>query len=304
MRKLRLGIDIGGTNVKYLVADNDYNIVDKWSVPTPDVPGPDQLYDYICRNMTSGSEVDLIGISSPGLIDKKSNVKSYASEKVKIMYNTNIIYEIQKRTGIRSAAINDAKAAGLCELRLGNARYTSSSAFLIIGTGIGGCICSKEDVIYGADGFSGEFHFLSSYDAVSDSIIRQGDFASVTGLINIYRNLLPCCNEIDVSAKDIINLYLRNEKLAEKAVKKWIMNISVILINISVLYNPQVICIGGGLSEEKWLIEMIEVSYNKLCRDMNLGFLTTKIMDCKFKNDANALGAILNAEREIYGKTR
>ncbi len=304
MNNYRLGIDIGGTNIKYLLSDKDYNIIDKWSVPTQHFNHYNGFYDYLCENISSKYKIDIIGVSSPGLIDINSCVKSLASEKVKIMYNTNINEEINIRINIKTASINDAKAAGLCELKLGNARDTSSSAFLIIGTGIGGCICDAQDVIYGADRFAGEFHFFSSYDPLSNKIIRQGDYASATGLINIYRNKIIREEKTLINAGEILDLYLKNEERAILSVEEWIMNISALLMNITIFYNPQVICIGGGFSEKKWLIDKLAAQYYKLCQDMKLGFLNTKIRECKFKNSANALGAILNAEREIYGKSR
>ena len=89
---------------------------------------------------------------------KKSNVKSYAAPNVRIMYGTNINDEIQKRTNKKVASINDAKAAGLCEFEIGNAKGSKSSAFLILGTGTGGCLCNENGVIYGKDSFAGEFH--------------------------------------------------------------------------------------------------------------------------------------------------
>ena len=64
------------------------------------------------------------------------------------MYNTNINDEIEKRTNKKAKSINDAKATGLCEFKIGNAKGKLSSAFLIIGIGTGGCLCDKNGVIY------------------------------------------------------------------------------------------------------------------------------------------------------------
>ncbi|MDU7442124.1 MAG: ROK family protein, partial [Clostridium sp.] len=62
-------------------------------------------------------------------------------------------------------------------------------------------------------------------------------------------------------------------------------------------YNPEIICIGGGISEEKWFIEKLREKYQSTCIDyLEANFITTKIEKCKYNNDANILGAIINSE--------
>ena len=74
-------------------------------------------------------------------------VRSYAAPRLHSLYGANLYEEMKKRTGIGAQAINDAKAAGLCELKLGNARGSKLSACLFIGTGGGGCIC-LDDIVF------------------------------------------------------------------------------------------------------------------------------------------------------------
>ena len=82
--KYNLGIDIGGTFIKYALVDDKYEIRDKWKVETIKFETKDNFYDYICSNIKSLDLVDKIGISAPGLIDENSNVRSYAAENVVI----------------------------------------------------------------------------------------------------------------------------------------------------------------------------------------------------------------------------
>ena len=65
---------------------------------------------------------------------------------------------------------------------------------------------------------------------------------------------------------------------------------------ITVFYNPEVICIGGGISEEDWFINKLKKQYKEVCIEyLEADFITTKIDRCKYNNDANILGAIINA---------
>jgi len=297
LSKYGLGIDIGGTFIKYALVDKSYNIVNKWKVPTKEFATKEELYDYIYSNCRALDKGEVIGISAPGLIDPAGNVKSYAAPNLRIMYGTNVNHEISKRTGKKVDTINDAKAAGLCELKMGNAKGTNSSAFLIIGTGTGGCICDKEKVIYGKDGFAGEFHHLPFIDLRDNSIKKQGDYCSVVALLQIYNSKVSQ-KEYLKFGREVLDKYLNRDKIAQGAVEEWTNNITVQILTLVTFYNPEVICIGGGISEEKWLIDIIREKFeNTLCKYFEGAKpITTEIKKCKYNNDANILGAILNTK--------
>ena len=295
MEKFNLGIDIGGTFIKYALMDKQYRIKDKWKIETIKYNTADEFYDYICSNIKLIDEIDVIGISAPGLIDKDSNVKLYAAPNVAIMYGTNINDEIKKRTHKKVSSINDAKSAGLCEFEIGNAKGSKSSAFLIIGTGTGGCICDENGVVYGKDAFAGEFHNMPFVNDAIGGLAKMGDYASMTGLINIYNSKVDMGDQVQYGY-EVCKKYLDGNKTAELSVDEWIINIVAQLIVITVFYNPEVICIGGGISEEDWFINKVKEQYKKTCIEyLEADFITTKIDRCKYNNDANILGAIINA---------
>ncbi|GAB6138800.1 ROK family protein [Halanaerobaculum tunisiense] len=298
MKQYYLGIDIGGTFIKYAVVDKDYNIIKKWKVNSVKFDTTDKFYDYLCSHAKDLSQVQKIGISAPGLIDQESNVKSHAAPNVQIMYGTNVNQEVSNRTGKKVATINDAKAAGLCELKIGNAKNTTSSAFLIIGTGTGGCICNEEDVIYGTDGFAGEFHHLPFINLKDNSIARQGDYSSISTLIEIYNSNVSEKDEIEYG-EEVTHKYLAENKIAKSAIEEWITNITVQLLTITTFYNPEVICIGGGISEEEWFIKLLRAEFKDICNDYfkETTPITTQLKQCKYTNDANILGAVINATR-------
>ncbi|MCE5285522.1 MAG: ROK family protein [Pelosinus sp.] len=295
--KYHLGIDIGGTFIKYALVDDTYQIIEKWKVPTVGFNAKNEFYDYVCANCKDLSLVKAIGISAPGVFDQDGILKSYAAPNVRIMHGTNVAAEVALRTGKTAAAINDAKAAGLCELKIGNARNTESSAFLIIGTGIGGCLCDKDDVIYGKDFFAGEFHFIPFVDFRNNSIDVQGNHASMTALLQIYNSKTD--QQKAETGEEITAAYLAGDKTAKLAVDEWTTNIVIQLLAITVFYNPAVICIGGGISEEAWFINLLREKFGNILSAQFSGAieLTTEIRPCKYTNDANILGAIINGKR-------
>lgn len=293
MKKYTLGMDIGGTFIKYALVDEEYKIVEKWKVTTEKFETKDEFYDYVCSNFKYLDKVDKIGVSCPGLVNEESVIKSYAAPKCRIMYGTNVDEEISKRTGKSVATINDAKSAGLCELKIGNAKGSKSSAFLIIGTGTGGALCNEKDVVYGKDGFAGEFHHLPFIDFSTKEILRQGDYSSMTALIKIYNNKVKEADRLKYG-HDITKKYLSGDEIAKEAINEWVRNMANQILTITSFYNPEIICIGGGISEESWFIELVTNKFHEMCEEFLGGdFITTKIDKCKYDNDANLLGAVL-----------
>ena len=296
MKKHYLGVDIGGTFIKYAKVDEEFNIINKWKIKSVEFADKDGFYDYLCSNMGDLYEVESIGISAPGLIDKESNVKSYAAPNVRIMYGTNINNEVNKRTGKIVASINDAKSAGLCEFKIGNAKGSSSSAFLIIGTGTGGCVCDSNGVVFGKDSFAGEFHHLAFMNLKTKQIDRLGDYASITALVSIYNSKVDDKDKVEFGS-EVTFRYKNGEEKAIESVEDWMNNIIVQLITMTTFYNPEVICIGGGISEEDWFINLLKEKYKEKCIEFLCSdVITTDIRACKYNNDANIFGAIINVK--------
>ena len=112
-----LGIDIGGTFIKYALVDEEYEMVSQWKIPTGSMKDKDAFYDHLASGWQDRGEFDSVGVCAPGLIGPDGRVNTYAAPGVDAMYHTNVPEEIEKRCSKKAAAINDAKAAGLCEFR-------------------------------------------------------------------------------------------------------------------------------------------------------------------------------------------
>lgn len=286
-----LGIDIGGTFIKYALVEKDYTITKKWKKETKLCETKDEFYDYLCEGLKE-LEVECIGVSAPGVIDSDSTVLSKAARNVQIMMHHSVNEEIQSRTGIKTATMNDAKAAGYCELMIGNGKGTSSSVYFVIGTGIGGCVCDRDGVIQGVNNIAGEFSNIPMGYA-NGKILGLSNLASMSALIDIYNSM----SETQLTyGTEVCERYLANEEAAMKAMDQWCLNICLGLFSVVIFYNPEVICLGGGISEEDWFIDKVRDTWNRLERPFK-DLTTTKIDRCLYNNDANLLGAVLYATK-------
>lgn len=299
MQKYSLAIDIGGTFIKYAYIDKNYNIIKQWKKPTLLFKSKDEFYDYLCSDIDNN--IELVGISAPGVISEDSVVLSKAAQNVQIMYMTNINKEVKKRLNKPTFTINDGKSAGYCELTLGNGKRSKSSAYFIIGTGIGGCICYKNEIIQGTDRIAGELSTLPIGFSTTKKgrYKRLGEIASITALIDMYNQKASFPLK---TGEEVCKKYLENDEIAVKVMNQWCKNIVFGLSIIIMLYNPEIICIGGGISEEKWFIDKVLDIYKNETHIISEPPITTKIMACKYNNNSNLLGALLYAENTLNHK--
>lgn len=177
----------------------------------------DEFYDYLCQDIDVTS-IDMIGISAPGIINEDSIVLSKAADTVKIMFQTNINQEVFKRLHKPVFAMKDAKAAGLCELQLGNSKDSQISAYFIIGTGVGGCVYNGNTPLYGINHVAGELSFLP-FTMKDDHIVSLSHYASMSALIELYNQKVSKENHLYYGL-DVCKLYLDNNLQAIEAMEK------------------------------------------------------------------------------------
>lgn len=293
---LTLGIDIGGTFIKFAHVNESLEIIKQWEVETKLTKTVEEFYDYLILSAGDLSNVTKIGVSAPGVIASDSTVTSIASPHVEIMYGHSINEMISSRTNLPCYTMNDAKAAGYCEVKLGAAKGSSSSMVFIIGTGIGGALVKGEEVLEGVDGYAGEFSRIPMRD-VRGKFGIAAQFASASTLVLKYNEIHP--NSV-TKAKDVFDLFYEGDSEAISIMNEWLDNIALLLGILVSIYNPEVICIGGGVTKDKNLIKNIQASFDKFYRTVLFAQpkLSTEIRHCEYESHANIMGAVLNANEK------
>jgi glucokinase len=158
-----LGIDLGATNLKWAAlehAGDTWRILDRGQVPTNASDGPDAVLGRIAdlgraalgRWPLSAS----LGIGVPGLYDPVAGTTRFLVNFPGAWAGKPVAGPVGAALGLPVALINDARAFGLAELRLGAGRGASSMVGLTLGTGVGGVIAIDGRVHLGHDGTAGE----------------------------------------------------------------------------------------------------------------------------------------------------
>ena len=157
-KKYALGIDIGGTNSAYGLVDNLGNIAYETSIPTTNFDQPEDLVLAIFNDLQQRDLIDyIIGISIgaqngnhfTGNIEYAPNLKWKGIIPLAKLF--------QEKFNKPSQLTNDANAAAFGEKLFGNAKDLANFVTITLGTGLGSGIIIDNEIVYGEEGFAGEF---------------------------------------------------------------------------------------------------------------------------------------------------
>ena len=153
--------DVGGTEIKYSVMDEQLNRADAGSVPTPDDTQEHFLATLEALYRPHAAEVDGIAMSLPGFIDAEHGVVRGGGAP-SLLYNigTPVGPRLAQRCGCRVFLENDGKAAAIAELQLGALKGCTNGAVFIIGTGVGGGLVINGQLVRGIHCTAGEYSYL------------------------------------------------------------------------------------------------------------------------------------------------
>ena len=162
-RALHLGIDLGATNLKWATVERigaDWRAVDEGNVPTPAADGPEAVVARIVEVAREAAAcrpgIASAGIGVPGLYDPATGTARFLVNVPGDWAGRPVGPPVEAALGIPVALINDARAFGLAELRLGAGRGATAMIGLTLGTGVGGVVAIDGRIYQGRDGTGGE----------------------------------------------------------------------------------------------------------------------------------------------------
>jgi glucokinase len=162
-RSRHLGLDLGATNVKWAVVErarDEWSVLERGQFPTAATDGADAVIDRMIRQAERGRaawpDLSTVGVGVPGLYDAADGVTTFLPNLPPDWERRSVGGPMQARLGLPVRLINDARAFGLAELRLGAGRGCATMVGLALGTGVGGVVAIDGEVHFGHDGTGGE----------------------------------------------------------------------------------------------------------------------------------------------------
>lgn len=285
-----LVFDIGGTAIKYCYFDTNGKMFDKNEFLSTTLTNLNLFISRLSEiYFKSDYQIDGIALSCPGIINSKKGV----IEKITaypFLKGVNLRDLLSKAcNGVKVTIENDAKCAGIAEIYAGNIKGHKDAIVVVLGTGIGGCVIKNRKIHQGNNLFAGEFStIIVGYDKDLHQILTWSDIASTLALCKRVANVLKI-KEID--GREIFELIKNNNQQVIEVFDSFCLDIAIQLYNLQSMYDPEVICIGGGISKQKILIEKIKKSLKRI-QVQNHQLLMPNIINCKYYNDANLIGAL------------
>lgn len=264
------GVDVGGTFVKIGLIDECGTVMKKGQIDTGKERGPEYMLDNIAAYciesaILSGitmSDVKGCGVCLPGIIDSEEGVVMYSGNIE--WHRINIVAYLENKLGVPVKITNDANAAALGEARFGAAKGIKDSIFVTLGTGVGGGIISDGKLIVGRKSAGAEVgHIIIQAFGEPCSCGSCGCFeayCSATALIRDTKRAMEenkksllyqvADRQGHVDGKTAFIAEKEGDATAKKVVERYIAYLAVGLSSLSSIFRPEVIMLGGGISNE------------------------------------------------------
>lgn len=305
MEKYVFGIDIGGTTVKCGLFTVKGELLEKWEIPTrtenngaailPDVA--DTVLKKIQEKGLAKEEIAGIGIGVPGPVNEQGEVPG----AVNLHWGyVNLVGDMEKMTGLRVKAGNDANVAALGEMWKGGGAGCRSIVMVTLGTGVGGGIINNGKIVTGAHGAGGEIGHIHVTDDVeyncncgNHGCLEQ--VTSATGITYLANRRLKKDDRPsmlrggEVNAKTVFDAVKAGDELAKEVAEEFGKYLGTALASVACVADPEVFVIGGGVSKAGQIIlDYIKKYYAQYA------FMTCKQAGfalAKLGNDAGIYGA-------------
>lgn len=300
-----IGIDIGGMSIKAGVVNQQGEVIAKHAVPTPKNDNEaflEALYKSVTKAMAgakiTSSDIEVIGIGNPGIVDREKGILLEANN----IGFENVPAREYLREHIADVPVlveNDANCAALGEFY--KAQNSKNFVFVTLGTGIGGGVIINGKLFTGANGAAGELgHIVTHVNGRQCSCGRKGcweTYASVTGLIKTTKEhraeIKGISPDEEITGRTVFDLARKGDTAAERIRDMWIEEISIGIVDMINIFQPDELVIGGAISKEgSVLLDPITdyVEKNAFSSD-KIG--RSKVVISRVGGDAGIVGAAL-----------
>lgn len=312
----RIGIDLGGTNIVAAVVNDEYKIVAQAKTPTAMPRSAEEIFDdiaMVCKQSMAEAgltiaDITSVGLGTPGTVNADGVIE----------YANNLGFDhvpakdmLVERLGCDNVFIeNDANCAALGEAVAGCGNGAKNFVAVTLGTGVGSGVIVNGKIVSGVNKAGGECgHTVIVVDGEPCTCGRKGcweAYASATALINQTKAAMEehpdsvmhelAAEEGKVSGRTAFDAMRRGDMAGIKVVDKYCKYVACGIINLVNVFQPEVICVGGGICNEgETLLRPIR-RYVESERYSVYSKVQSKLVRAELGNDAGIIGAAILSE--------
>ncbi|USQ68714.1 ROK family protein [Companilactobacillus allii] len=278
--KLFLAFDIGGTTIKYGIVDNELNVVDFGSTETKHNINGYILTELqeITKDVQKKHELSGIGVSTAGIV--KDGKILYAGPTIPGYQGTDIQGTLEAQTGLSVFVVNDVDAALLGENLAGISQNSDSTYCVALGTGIGGAYLNNDQLLSGSHAYANSIGY-TLYDDKTKTNYEQR-----ASTLTLQHNL----EKYDTGVIDAFEFAKLDKQPYLRIINDWAEEVSKGLVNIVLLYDPEVLVIGGAVSKQgDYLLKLLHDHMSKMIPE---GLFKTELKIAKLTDKAQIYGAV------------
>lgn len=310
----RIGVDLGGTNIAVGVVSEDMKIIGRGKVKTKCPRPAAEIFDDIKVAVDMAikdagitmDEVVSVGVGTPGSVNKENGYIEFANN---LGFDQVPAKEmLEERLGKTVYLDNDANCAALGEAIAGVGKGVGNFVAVTLGTGVGSGIIVNGKIVSGVNYAGGEMgHTVIMVNGKQCNCGRKGcweQYASATALISQTKEAmlnnkeskmwqLTNSNIDSVSGRTAFDAMRLGDEAAKEVCDNYIYYVSVGIANIINTFQPEFVCVGGGVSHEgETILNPIRKHIENERYSIHAA-KQTKIVAAELGNDAGIFGAAL-----------
>ncbi len=309
-----IGVDLGGTNIAAGIVDENYHLIVKGKTPTlAGRPADELVADMakLCASLVKEagltfSDIAALGVAVPGAFDPVNGIVKCCNNIKMNQYP--IADKLRALLPIQKICLdNDANVAALAEAKMGAGRGCQNVVMITLGTGVGGGIVIDGKLYSGFNFVAGELgHMVIEYNGRPCSCGQRGcweAYSSATALTKMTKEKMAECPDSlmwqlcegtleKASPRTAFDAAKQGDAAGNAVVKTFIEYLACGLVNMINIFQPEVLCIGGGLcGEGDYLLNPLKelVDRNQYGADAHDDKTVLKIAE--LGNDAGIIGA-------------
>ena len=262
-----VGVDIGGTSIKFALINKEGVIVKKDNLKTSNIQDEYQFFQLFYEKIESLfspqnriSNLEGIGIGAPGFSSQKGIINNAIN--LPFLQNLNIVSIIQEKYNVPVFLTKDSNAAALGEKKYGVATSMKNFILITLGTGLGCAIVVNGRIVKGANGLAGEFgHSIIIENGRECGCGKRGcleTYASGSGLVRTVMEMLADSKEESIlremsfqkiTPKLIYQAAKKGDQIALQAFDNMGETLGKKLTTLLTLFDPEAIVLAGGLAK-------------------------------------------------------
>ncbi len=271
MEKVAIGVDLGGTNIRAGIVDAGGRILSRIENSTSVQNGKDTVIERLIEGIKSlkddarskALEVSVIGLGAPGIISVEKGIIAI-SPNLPDWVNVPLRDIVEEKSGIHVVLENDTNAWAFGEKWVGEGRGLQDFIMITLGTGVGGGIIHKGEILHGADGMAGEIGHMTvnpegpkcgcgnngclevyaSARGITDRAIRAIESGGETKLREITEG-----NIYKINSEMVYQAAKEGDSLARDIIREMGRYLGIGIASLINIFNPEGIIIGGGVKD-------------------------------------------------------